>query len=513
VTRLALRPPATTAPATLRSAQAPFAAPHSRVLAMQRAIGNRGTRRVLARAPAGYPVDGWTLLYKDKFGSYEDDAGNLRWRKIQLDDREFHSDYIDFNIRNATVDVDLDTGDWAEMTVYYVDGRTKTFKRAELPTTFYHGQGRRSRGVGAVLLDSFERHDDDEFIYPVYKGTVMLTPYLAPNLTSLRDQAEENSRELVRLRKLAFVTGEFLNIMGLYGIAVGELHSIREMPHGGPSPGRRRNIGVRTPTDAEVSVRGAVPRDEPTSKPTGVGGEPDRPPTSMRLPDERPPSPPPRRQQQQQHQQPGVRLHPPEQEPQQGGQEQERRYGQRQQQQQQQQGQTRDARTRRRQSDRYSEGAEIGLSREGVDALRAEIIGRPKIERPPAAGQDAAPNQLDLSRLAADHRGANSHFDLSDPAKIDIIVSTINEPQAILVSRNGSWTFYKNGTVVVTERGAVNAMRTAYGRGGRIPPRDIARARMVNPAAKVGDPEAPVPLEALLDPEVRADFQAFKIWP
>jgi hypothetical protein len=482
---------------------------HSRLLEMQRAIGNRATARVLARQPANYPAGGWTLLYKDELGSYFDSNGNLRWRKIDVDDREFKSDYIDSHIDHATVTVDLDTGDWGQMEVYWHDGRKKTFKRGELPTTFYYGAGRRARGVGAVHLDSFERHDEDEFIYPAYNGSVILTPYTAPNLTSLRDQAEENSRELVRLRKLAFITGEFLNIMGLYGIAVGELQTIRDMPHPTAGSRSRRGIGVRNATEADPSFAGGVPREEPTSKQTGLGGEPDRPPVSMRLPD----TPTPRRQQQQQHQQPGVRLHPPDEQHQPTAQDPERRSGQRQQQQQQQQGQTRDARTRRRQGDRYSEGAELGLSRESVDALRAEIIRRPKIEKPPPPGQDAAPNQLDLSRLAADHRGANSHFDLSDPAKIDIIVSTINDPQAILVSKNGSWTFWKNGTVVVTERGAVNAMRTAYGRGGRIPPRDIARARLVNPAARVGDPEAPVPLDALLDADVRADFQAFKIWP
>lgn len=294
--RVELGPAAKPLPHQSRSGSATVPTGRSRVLELQRAIGNRATGRVLARIPNNVAKGGWTLLYKDKFGSYEDDDGNLRWRKIELNDHEFYADYVDYNIDHATADVDQDAGRWQEMEVYYRDGRRKKFKRGDLPTTDNYAPGRKARGVRALHLDSFEKHDEDEFIYPTYKGMVVLTPYVAPNLTSLREQADAKAKELAALRQLAWLTIEFINNMAKYS-AVAGLGDMQSSPRQTPRRGGgRRNTSVRlhNTTEQEPSTQGGVPREEPTSAPTGRGGQPERS-TPMTLPESGP----------QQHQQPG----------------------------------------------------------------------------------------------------------------------------------------------------------------------------------------------------------------
>ena len=259
------------------------------------------------------------------------------------------------------------------------------------------------------------------------------------------------------------------------------------------------------PPASEPPAPVAKPPEEAPPPTTAAQPAPAKPPQDV-------PPPTPRRQQQQQHQQVGVRIRRDD-EPAVTAKPQNTQPDRREQQHQQQQGRTREARTRRRMSDRYAGGAELGLSRDQVDVLRGQVVGRERVGAPAAAGQAARPNQLDLSGLAADHRGAGSHFDLSNPAEVDIILNTINDPQAILVARNGSWIFWRNGTVVVTERGAPNVMRTAYGRGAHIPGRRINQVRETNPTKNVGDPEEPVALDDLFDETGSSAFDAFKIWP
>lgn len=99
-----------------------------------------------------------------------------------------------------------------------------------------------------------------------------------------------------------------------------------------------------------------------------------------------------------------------------------------------------------------------------------------------------------------EHRGAELHF-RHNPQHPNII-RTINRPQRAFVAGNGSWVFYRNGTVVVTRPHRPTDVITAYGSGGRIPQRHLEAFRRGEfgrpmPEARVGDPEPPASLSRL----------------
>jgi hypothetical protein len=171
----------------LRSAVHAARTPQERVLALQRAIGNRGTRRLLARAPVNptreelplgeYDDAGtqkWPLLYRDMYGSTEDEDGYVNWRQIAEDDPEFEADYIDYNIVNATVLVTLDTGEYDAIKVHYKDGRTRTFAKSDIPNPKYTRMYKRRGQSRTPRLDAFEKREEestqDPFIYPDVQG-------------------------------------------------------------------------------------------------------------------------------------------------------------------------------------------------------------------------------------------------------------------------------------------------------------------------------------------------------
>ena len=317
---------------------------------------------------------------------------------------------------------------------------------------------------------------------------------------ALRVEVEEvdRSAQLIKVKRLSMGT--------ISEGAAEEIYGSGKLVHHEKAPiGPRSGQVPKTAAAADQPRPPVVPAGKQPAAPVS-----EAPPARVAEP---PKGAPPNRPRYQQEQPVGVRIREPERSP--AGKQPEREPNRpfEQQHQQQQSGTTRDARTRARQSDRYAGGAEFGLEREQVDELRRQIIKRQRVGPPPAAGQAARPDQLDLSKLAADHRGAGSHFDLTNPAEVEIILHTINDPQAILVSRNGSWIFFGNGRVVVTERGAANVVRTAYGRGAHVPGRRINQVRQADPTKRVGDPEDPVSLKELLENTGAPDFDAFTIWP
>jgi hypothetical protein len=155
----------------------------------------------------------------------------------------------------------------------------------------------------------------------------------------------------------------------------------------------------------------------------------------------------------------------------------------------------REARARERAAER-NEIAEWGKTRTEIEGLRREVIERP---RPDAVS-------------AREHRGAEDHG-VPDA----IVLRTINDPQVIMLSRNGNWVFYRNGTIVVTPRGEPGIVRTAYGRGGTVPGRRVADVQALYPEAglRVGSPEPPVRLETWKPQQEasRKDFAVKTIWP
>jgi len=63
----------------------------------------------------------------------------------------------------------------------------------------------------------------------------------------------------------------------------------------------------------------------------------------------------------------------------------------------------------------------------------------------------------------------------------DVILETINNPDVTGLSANGSWVFYRRGTIVFTRPGDVNSVTTAYGRGGRVPARRVTDMNQLYP--------------------------------
>jgi hypothetical protein len=145
----------------------------------------------------------------------------------------------------------------------------------------------------------------------------------------------------------------------------------------------------------------------------------------------------------------------------------------------------------------------VGFSRQEIYDIRRQIINRPRAALP----------------IERDHRGDEDHR-VSD----DIVLETINEPQAILLSRNGNWVFYRKGTIAVTRPGVIVTPRrggdpftrvhTAFGTCGRVPQRRLAMLRELynNPNLKIDDEEKPVDLDRFIELAGGA-FSVFKIWP
>jgi hypothetical protein len=270
--------------------------PQERVLALQRTIGNRATRRLVARAPVNPTRDElplgeyddagtqkWPLLYRDMYGSTEDEDGYVNWRQIAEDDPEFEADYVDYNIVNATVLVTLDTGEYDAIKVHYKDGRTRTFAKSDIPNPKFTRMYKRRGQTRTPRLDAFEKREEestqDAFIYPTYKGEIVLSPYLAPNLGSIREQADELAAELAKLRQLAYVAGQFAAILAMYGAVAGP-----------PSTSRSRFVGFPGLRNRRVVTTGAMPRAKPNAPQAPAGGKKDArtKPTSMTLPDKKP---------------------------------------------------------------------------------------------------------------------------------------------------------------------------------------------------------------------------------
>ena len=138
-------------------------------------------------------------------------------------------------------------------------------------------------------------------------------------------------------------------------------------------------------------------------------------------------------------------------------------------------------------------GSALGFSRAELDAIRGEIIARPRAQAPVARGHAGA----------LDHRVPD-----------DIVIETINNPQVVLATRNGNWVFYRTGTIVVTPANNTQFIHTAFGNGGFVPQRRLADLRILynQPTLRAGDPERAVSLDDWIAQQA-GDFAAVKVWP
>ncbi|HET6870662.1 MAG TPA: hypothetical protein VFH80_32425 [Solirubrobacteraceae bacterium] len=250
--------------------------PGAEVIALQRTIGNRAATRLLSRQVAPAQPQGfqaWVLRYRDADGNYTDDDGDIRWRRISLDEPEFVEDYVDSNILNATTLVTIDAGTYDTIEVYYKDGRHISLRREQIPNPNKRVRGPRVANI--TPFSEFEKHEDDGFIYPSFHGMVTFTDQVAPNLVSLRVQFDEIAEELARLRGLTNLAATFASIMAMYSGVVGSLHEVGEHPAAGldiTKPSRRR----ASPPPSSI--------EEPSSRPVGRNGETERE-TPMALPE------------------------------------------------------------------------------------------------------------------------------------------------------------------------------------------------------------------------------------
>ena len=155
-----------------------------------------------------------------------------------------------------TVLVTLDTGEYDAIKVHYKDGRTRTFAKSDIPNPKFTRMYKRRGQARTPRLDAFEKREEestqDAFIFPTYKGDIVLSPNLAPNLGSIREQADELAAELAKLRQLAYVAGQFASILAMYGAVAGRPHTSRSRFVGFPGLRNRR-----------VVTTGAIPRAKP----------------------------------------------------------------------------------------------------------------------------------------------------------------------------------------------------------------------------------------------------------
>jgi hypothetical protein len=107
------------------------------------------------------------------------------------------------------------------------------------------------------------------------------------------------------------------------------------------------------------------------------------------------------------------------------------------------------------------------------------------------------------------HRGALDHG-----VPDDVVLRTINDPQVVMVSRNGNWVFYRTGTIVITPRGNPEIVHTAFGNGGLVPQRRLAdiRALYPNQDIELRQPEPAIKLDEYIAQQT-GDFSVFKLWP
>jgi hypothetical protein len=252
--------------------------PGAEAIALQRTIGNRAATRLLARQVAPAEPQGfaaWVLRYRDGDGNYTDEDGQIRWRRITLDEPEFLEDYVDSNIANATTLVTIDAGTYDTIEVYYKDGRHISLRRDQIPNpNLATHRGPRTRVTNITPFTEFEKHEDDGFIYPSFHGMVTFTDQVAPNLVSLRIQFDEIAHELARLRGLKNVAATFGSIMAMYSGVLGSLHEAGEYPAAGldiTKPGRQRPVppasSVEEPSSPQVGRNGETERVTPMSLP------------------------------------------------------------------------------------------------------------------------------------------------------------------------------------------------------------------------------------------------------
>ena len=207
----------------------------------------------------------WPLIYRDKFGDTTDEDGDVNWRPIALDDKEFLRDFVDDHIVYGTVKIVIDEGRWESMDVLYSDGRRRVFSRDMVPSSH---RVSRPGVVRITRMDQFEKREEDGFIYPTLEdGSVTLSDQVTPNLVSIRDQADELASQLQQLRQLAEIAGAFASIIGMYSSVVGSLHVEEGRPAG--------ILEISSRNERETEPPHVPVENEPTSRPrSGPAEEP-----------------------------------------------------------------------------------------------------------------------------------------------------------------------------------------------------------------------------------------------
>jgi len=128
-----------------------------------------------------------------------------------------------------------------------------------------------------------------------------------------------------------------------------------------------------------------------------------------------------------------------------------------------------------------------------VKDIRKEVIRRPKVK------------STEIAEVK--HHGNASH-----KVPLETMAKTINDPQVILLAKNGNLVFYKNGTIVITKGGDITQIQTSFGRGGTIPARHTGPGKLY-PAGSAGQPETPIKLTKFIESNSGTDFAVHKIWP
>lgn len=156
---------------------------------------------------------------------------------------------------------------------------------------------------------------------------------------------------------------------------------------------------------------------------------------------------------------------------------------------------------RRRQEAHELANFERRWTPEAIEAVRRQVRERETVATPQEIGHTPLEShRVDEARMAR----------------------TINEPEVILLSANGNWVFYRNGTIVMTRAGRPNDVMTAFGTGGTVPPRHVHMFNQLYPGGPPGisparpwaprDPEPPVDWRAWMR-EQTGKFSVRRLWP
>jgi hypothetical protein len=142
-------------------------------------------------------------------------------RRFTKNDKEFLTDYIDYNIINSIATVDRSRGRILDWEIQYRDGRKKKLDVSKIPIT-YKPSARLPR-LGPV--DYYIKRDDG-FIYPIFDGKVSFSAVQTPTIVRMRSYLYVKVKALKDLWDLGMLTGFFAGLVSKLGGTIPKIGTV-----------------------------------------------------------------------------------------------------------------------------------------------------------------------------------------------------------------------------------------------------------------------------------------------